>query len=323
MAERSKISWTDATWNPWIGCTRISLACDNCYAADWAKRYGKNDLWNGQVQRTSVGNWGLPRRLERLAAKEGRRIRCFVASLSDFFDNRADPSWREDAWIQMRAAPSVDFQVLTKRAQNIAKMLPPDWGLEGYSNVWLGTTAEDEAHYQQRWRHISAVPAALRFLSYEPALGPIGDLRLQDAGAPGWVIAGGESGPKARPSHPDWFRSLRDQCASAGVPFHFKQWGTWAPGVWKPQRTETMSDHEYVEHAGITGATHVFTDWGDGHAFVRSLDHAPWSIERVEPAPDPRVHTPLVRCRDADQQILDGQTHLAVPPLHPVGAPLP
>ncbi|RVT96307.1 phage Gp37/Gp68 family protein [Rhodovarius crocodyli] len=378
MAESSAISWTDATWNPWIGCTRISPACDHCYAADWAKRHKKEDLWEGRLHRTSVQTWTLPRRLERQAVKDGRRIRCFVASLSDFFDNQADPAWREEAWAVMRATPHVDFLVLTKRAQNIAKMLPPDWG-QGYPNVALGTTVENQAEADRRVPQLLAVPARLRFLSCEPLLGPVtldgwlpgengcqscddgegygnrcsrGDIPreeqcpwrwavqtvtehgpMDEHGCPAsvsceiqtidWVIVGGESGPQARPMHLDWARSLRDQCAAAGVPFHFKQWGTWSPAAWKPERLTAMNDEEYKAHATVCGATHVLT-YGTGvPSFIRALGHAPWSCERADEAPDDLRHLPLQRTHERAQQLLDGVRHLAVPSLNPTGAPLP
>jgi len=229
MAEATGIEWADSTFNPWVGCTRISPACDNCYAESWARRAGMPELWNGKLRRTSEKNWNLPRRWNREAAATGSPRRVFCASLADVFDNQAEEIWRADLWTLIHETPALTWLLLTKRPQNVAKMLPPGWSVAGWPNVWLGTTAEDEAHYQQRWRHISAVPAALRFLSYEPALGAIGDLRLQDAGAPGWVIVGGESGPGARPVHPAWVREARDQCARARVPFLFKQWGEWLP----------------------------------------------------------------------------------------------
>jgi hypothetical protein len=137
--------------------------------------------------------------------------------------------WRRDLFDIIRGTPHLDWQLLTKRPQNIAKMLPGDWG-DGWANVWLGTTAEDAHHYQQRWPHLRAVPAEVRFLSYEPALGSLGEIELFLPGSPDWIICGGESGAGARPMHPQWARDIRDQCAAAGVPFFFKQWGEWAPG---------------------------------------------------------------------------------------------
>jgi protein gp37 len=134
------------------------------------------------------------------------------------FDNRAPDGARDDLWQLIRATPQLDWLLLTKRPENIAKMLPADWS-SGWSNVWLGTTCEDQAHFDRRWPILRAVPAAVRFISYEPALGPlsIGSAR------PSWIICGGESGAGARYMESAWARALRDECAAAGVPFFFKQ----------------------------------------------------------------------------------------------------
>ena len=128
MAENSKIEWTDHTFNPWVGCTKISPACDHCYAEAWAKRAGKPELWTGERRRTSVLNWSQPRKWHRAAQAAGVRAKVFVASLADVFDNQADPVWRADLWDLVRACDGLDFLLLTKRPQNIRKMLPADWG---------------------------------------------------------------------------------------------------------------------------------------------------------------------------------------------------
>lgn len=241
MAENSKIEWTDATFNPWIGCTKVSPACDFCYAEVSTPartlRASGQETWgaNAPRKRTSDANWREPLKWNRKAAAEGRRMRVFCASLADVFDNQVPDEWRADLFVLIRATPNLDWLLLTKRPQNIAKMLPPDWGA-GYPNVWLGTTVENQTEADRRIPHLLNVPARVRFLSCEPLLGPV-DLTahfLNPQGftdTPRWVIAGGESGPGARPTHPDWARSLRDQCAAAGVPFHFKQWGEYRPYV--------------------------------------------------------------------------------------------
>lgn len=258
MAENSAIEWTDHTFNPWVGCTKVSPACDHCYAETWAKRTGQPHLWAGERRRTTASNWQQPHIWNRRAAAAGRRERVFCASLADVFDNQVPERWRDDLWHLIDQTPNLDWLLLTKRPQNIAKMLPTPaigakpWGT-GWPNVWLGTTAENQEEADRRIPHLLAVPAAIRFLSCEPLLGLIdlramdidGDTELLPLGAgwlgrlePGeqeearinWIIAGGESGPGARPMHPDWARALRNQCADAMVPFFFKQWGEWEPG---------------------------------------------------------------------------------------------
>lgn len=220
MAENSGIEWTTHTFNPWIGCTRVSAACDNCYAEAWDNRFG-GERWGPHAARTRTKTWGNPIKWNRKAAG-GERPRVFVASLADVFDNHKSipDAWRRELWTLIRQCQNLDFLLLTKRPQNIARYLPDDWG-GGYANVWLGTTVENQTEADRRIPALVSVPAVVHFLSMEPLQGPV-DLR----GAHGleWVIAGGESGAAYRPADPDWFRSLRDQCAAAGVPFLFKQW---------------------------------------------------------------------------------------------------
>ncbi|WP_135553301.1 phage Gp37/Gp68 family protein [Paenibacillus cymbidii] len=249
MSENSKIEWCDHTFNPWVGCSKVSPACDHCYAETWAKRAGTPELWQGERRRTSPSNWRQPLKWnanhERFYAEYGRRQRVFCASLADIFDNQAPQMWRDDFWQLVRDTPNIDWLLLTKRPQNILRMLPEDWG-DGYPNVWLGATMEDQKQADLRMGWLMRVPAVIHFVSAEPLLGEIdmaetfglyeydeGQWALKVgsrwAGSPDWIITGGESGPGARPSHPDWFRKLRDQCKAAGVAFHFKQWGAWAP----------------------------------------------------------------------------------------------
>lgn len=228
MAENSGIEWTHHTFNPWIGCTKVSAACDNCYAEAWDNRFG-GLRWGPHAsrQRTSAANWQKPLKWDRDAAAKGIRYRVFCASLADVFDNHGSitSGWRGDLWHLISRTPNLDWLLLTKRPQNIKKMLPDGYGAvawgDGWPNVWLGTTVEDQTEYDRRAHHLTAVPAVVHFLSMEPLQGPV-DLR----GARGleWVIVGGESGHNYREAQPEWFRSLRDQCAEAGVPFLFKQW---------------------------------------------------------------------------------------------------
>ena len=172
MAGISKIEWTDSTFNPWVGCTKIERAghkpsaCDFCYAEKWAKRSGQVAWGNNPRRRTTATYWNAPKawngRASEFQSKFGRRQRVFCASLADVFDNQVDPAWRADLFELILECDQLDWLLLTKRPQNIRKMLPADWGA-GYANVWLGTTAEDANAYQQRASHLLALPAAVRF----------------------------------------------------------------------------------------------------------------------------------------------------------------
>jgi protein gp37 len=239
MAGFSKIEWTDSTFNPWVGCTKIERpggkpsACDFCYAEKWAKRSGQVTWGNHPRRRTTVSYWSAPaawnRRAPAFQAEFGRRQRVFCASLADVFDNQADAEWRSDLFDLIKACDQLDWLLLTKRPQNIRKMLPKNWG-NGYANVWLGTTAEDAHAYQQRMAHLLAVPAAVRFVSYEPALGPLGSIAIAGA-TPDWIIIGGESGVRsdlARPTQPQWAREAVAECRHHGVAPFLKQWGSYA-----------------------------------------------------------------------------------------------
>ena len=225
--KETKIEWADHTFNPWMGCTNVSPGCDNCYAEAWAERFGIVQWGNAPRRRTSSAVWREPPKWNNEAqafqAAHGRRQRVFCASLAEVFDNQVDPTWRADLFDLIRAAPALDWLLLTKRPQNIRKMLPTDWG-QGWANVWLGSTAEDQARFDQRWPHLSSVPAAVRFISYEPA---IGALRMPDSGPfPHWIICGGDSGKAARPMTPQWARDIRDDCKERGIAFFHKQWGS-------------------------------------------------------------------------------------------------
>jgi protein gp37 len=182
MADISKIEWTDSTFNPWIGCQHASPGCDHCYAEQQNifRKWAADGAWgpHAERRRTSVANWKKPvvwntdgRHFERT---HGRRRRVFCASLADVFDNKVPVGWRTDLFRLIRDTPNLDWQLLTKRPQNIANMLPPDWGTAGYPNVWLGATTEDEKHYRMRWPVLARVPAVVHFISYEPAIGSLG-----------------------------------------------------------------------------------------------------------------------------------------------------
>lgn len=285
MAAKTGISWCDSTFNPWIGCTKVSPACDHCYAErDFdLRRHAVSWGASQPRKRTSVANWKNPVQWNRetfvhclecdtrgslsdLAKTKGNpchhehyemvRRRVFCASLADVFDNEVRVQWRRDLFDLINATPNLDWLLLTKRVGN-ARVMYADSYLDSArpwpNNVWLGATVCNQAEADRDIPKLLSVPAAVRFLSIEPMLGAI-DLTVLGAEEPNqidslrgvmssnaplsidpsptqhfagldWVICGGESGSKARPMHPDWARSLRDQCSAAGVPFFFKQWG--------------------------------------------------------------------------------------------------
>lgn len=284
MSDKSAIEWTDATWNPVLGCSYISQGCKNCYAVRSVNRVAGNNSVNkggtldDLVAKNSSGrlHWTgsvalLPDRLgQPLHWKQPKRI--FVNSMSDLFHEDVPDEFIDQVFAVMASCPQHVFQILTKRIKRALKYfedlnyrqemigieaelisgldryqddLTPTWTLP-LPSVWLGVSVENQRCADERIPLLLQTPAAVRFLSCEPLLGPIrfrtpdfsdrgdgaGWLHAGNAkGGPSidWVIAGGESGPKARPMHPDWVRSLRDQCQAAGVPFFFKQWGEWCP----------------------------------------------------------------------------------------------
>lgn len=220
----SKIEWTNHTFNPWIGCTKVSEACKLCYAErQEAVRWKRVEWGPGKPRRrTSENNWAQPRRWNAEALEAGQRDRVFCASLADIFDAEVSASWRLDLFAVIRETEHLDWLLLTKRPESITDMLPKDWGA-GWPNVWLGTTAENQERADERLPLLRSVPAVVRFASCEPLLGSI-DLS-HNANGLHWVIAGGETGTGARRMNPQWARHLRDQCVKHGIAFHFKQWG--------------------------------------------------------------------------------------------------
>jgi len=182
MAEQTGISWTDSTFNPWIGCSKVSVGaqggCEHCYAEVSTPSRTMAIVWgpNEARKRTSAANWVLPRRWNAghaaFFAQHGRRQRVFCASLADVFDNKADPEWREELWALIRETPNLDWLLLTKRVGNVPAMLPSDWGT-GYPNVWLGISVVNQGEADRDIAKLVAVPAKTRFLSMEPLLGPI------------------------------------------------------------------------------------------------------------------------------------------------------
>lgn len=237
MADLTRISWTDHTFNPWTGCQKWSVECDHCYADAWARRTGRDVFGGrGKRKRTVKSNWAKPRVWNRLAAEKRKPRKVFCASLADVFEDAPGPNeWRTDLWDLIRETPWLDWQLLTKRPENIARMLPEDWG-DGWRHVWLGTSIGLRDHVG-RADVLRQVPAAVRFLSAEPLLGPLliprgpgGSIPPEWVGHDGlvlpgidWLIVGGESGAGHRPMDLDWARSLRGTAAMYGIPFFFKQ----------------------------------------------------------------------------------------------------
>lgn len=267
MAENTKIEWAHHTFNPWEGCQKVGPGCDHCYAEARNARFAGGQAVNwgpgAPRRRTSASNWQQPIKWNAEAERMGIRYRVFCASLADVFDNEVDPQWRDDLFDLIAKTPNLDWLLLTKRIGNVGNMLPVPFDFDRlYPNVLIGATIVNQAEADRDIPKLLQVPAAKRFLSMEPLLGPVdltripmrdtcaseccGNWRLdvlKGASYCGeaerdprdeideaesridWVIVGGESGHHARPMHPDWARSLRDQCQAAGVPFLFKQWG--------------------------------------------------------------------------------------------------
>ena len=333
MSDKTGIEWTDHTFNPWWGCSRVSPACRFCYADRDAKRYG-HEVWrrHGPRRMLSEANWQRPLKWNRDAERAGAPTKVFCASMADVFEDHPDVGEaRKRLWDLIEATPWLTWQLLTKRPENVGRMAP--WRDNWPAHVWLGTSVENQRYADERIPVLLESGAATLFLSCEPLLGPVdlgmgtdhsGHARdhiidswgwdcldcsteeivvswtVPDGPRISWVIAGGESGPKARLSHPDWFRSLRDQCARARVPFLFKQFGEWSPrygadwpvgDAWRnPQRHRWVSPHD-----GRTKAFGEFTgtddlDWArmfrvGKKAAGRELDGRTW--DEFPPAAEP------------------------------------
>lgn len=279
MASNSKIEWTHHTFNPWRGCTKVSPGCEKCYADALSKRNpGTLGVWGKYGTRViaSEAMWKQPLRWNEAAKAAGERHRVFCASLADVFEG--DSTMPEASWDVVHQArkrlfqlivdtPNLDWLLLTKRPQNVEKILkqafPSFAGLDvsranpfidaWLDRVWLGTSVEDQKTADERIPHLLNTPAAVRFLSIEPLLGPVnlsaffgktvnitGERIEQYNFGISWIIVGGESGTNARPMHPDWVRSIRDQCRAAGVPVFVKQLGA---SVW--DRNDAGFDGDY------------------------------------------------------------------------------
>jgi len=244
MAE-TQIEWTDATWNPVAGCSIVTAGCTHCYAMEMAKRLeamhikkyagltrksGRRTVWNGVVRedRDALAipyGWRKPRKI-------------FVNSMSDLFHERVSDAFIFDVWKVMRETPHHNYQILTKRPERMAELVATKIG-EVLPNVWLGTSIED-GNVVDRIDYLRKVPAAIRFLSFEPLIGSVGSVDLQGIH---WAIVGGESGKSARPIREEWIDEIYVQCLSADTAFFFKQWGTW--GKDNKKRSKKANGREY------------------------------------------------------------------------------
>lgn len=294
MGENTKIEWAHHTFNPWMGCTKVSAGCKNCYAEQQMDKHYKKVQWgpSGKRLRTSKENWRKPIQWNKRAKESGIRYRVFCASLADVFEDKPDQpemdDWRADLMRLISATPNLDWLLLTKRPENVVakinkaiKLISSDdnaadlmvamewlgWVKHGATyalpNVWIGTSVEDQEQADRRIPELLKIPAKVRFLSMEPLLSPVNlgffgtvpnDISVSYRHVREmihWVIVGGESGTNARPMHPDWVRSIRDQCVDAGTPFLFKQWGEFAPRTVNPP-VMTESGMEFPDKEIIT-----------------------------------------------------------------------
>ncbi|MGW7425770.1 DUF5131 family protein [Streptomyces sp. NPDC054813] len=312
MGDHTGIEWTDKTFNPWWGCSRISPGCRNCYADQFARRWG-HDVFHlgGQRRMLSDAYWRKPLTWNREAERTGVPLRVFAASMGDVFEDHPQvTAARARLWEVIEQTPWLRWQLLTKRPENVSAMTP--WTGAWPDHVWIGTSVEDQRRADERIPLLLQVNARVRFLSCEPlvehvdltpylvertdvtdpyldapegavvdGMEHVGDHWARRARIH-WVIAGGESGPKARPMHPAWARSLRDQCQAAGVHYFLKQWGEWAPS---------------------------------GYHVIRSRPVA-GSVLVGEPIDDLGHRVEMIRLgKKRAGRLLDGQLHDAVPPL--------
>ena len=287
MSAKTTIEWTDYSWNPVSGCDKVSPGCDHCYAETIATRFAGTKSYPDGFKVTLK-----PERLtDPLRKRSWRGKHVFVNSMSDLFHKDVPDDYIAQVFAVMALAPEITFQILTKRHGRMQSLLDSDahWHRVGAAmtdllgiraqvdhvralpNVWLGVSVEDQQRADLRIPALLATPAAVRFLSCEPLLGPVdlGPLKYphmpdclssdeppwctcgrDPAGYLDWVIVGGESGPGARPMHPDWARTLRDQCVEAGVPFHFKQWGEWVPEDQSPEDAVIPATYRFDEQTG-------------------------------------------------------------------------
>ncbi len=270
MAENSGIAWTNHTFNPWRGCTKVSSGCRNCYAEKLAKRNPDVlGIWGDEGTRVASKAWKDPVKWNKRAGETGVREKVFVGSMCDVMEDREELSkLRWDLWILIEKTPNLDWLLLSKRPENYRTLLPPSW-MRGRipRNVWIGATVEHDKVSTMRIEYLARIPAAVRFLSVEPLVGPV-NLGLMGTvpktwglgytivgSVINWVIVGAESGPGRRMMDRDWARSIRDECVDAGVPFFYKQEiGEDGKKIETPKLDgkrwiQTPSDPEFFENA--------------------------------------------------------------------------
>ncbi len=320
MAETTEIGWTDATVNFWWGCTHAGPGCLHCYAETWDKRTGGAHFGLGVPRRYIMSATTTIRCLQREAdqfeAENGRRRRVFMSSMSDLFDKEAPVDWRAEALRESEAADRLDIQFLTKRVSLVPKMVPPHWKKHWPRHIGLMITVVNQKEADRDIPRLLQLKREFGIpwvgLSVEPMIGSVNLASIKGALAhattligaltnTGWhptgldlVIAGGETGPGARPMHPDWPLSLRDQCEPAGVAFFFKQWGNWFP------RTQTLD----------RGRTQIVLN--DGRLFddVHAAMPAEWKGKPVTPF-NPTVMINIGKKKSG--RVLDGRTHDEMP----------
>lgn len=261
--------------NEWWGCEKVILsnglpdpACVNCYAHDQARRYGFK-IWGATAPRRAISEKTLNQCFKWNAEAEasGIRRKVFAFSMGDVFEDRRDlDELRTKFFERVERCPWLDWLILTKRPQHVMDMVPESWREKFPDNVWIGTSIVNQAAFDERWPYMRSIPARIRFLSMEPLNEHVDITPALSSGLLHWVIGGGESGTKARPSHPNWFRWQAKACAKYGVPYFLKQWGEWAP---------VMDETKFLLGAGETDANaHMFVnpDGSTGSVWIMDSD---------------------------------------------------
>ena len=252
MSQGSPIEWTHHTFNPWWGCTKVSLGCQNCYAETLSRRYG-HTVWGADMERRffSEKHWQEPLKWNKQARESGKRARVFCASMADVFEDLSQlDSERNRLWNLISETPWLDWQLLTKRPENVLLMVP--WDREWPENVWIGASVENQQVANRRVPILKAIPASIRFLSCEPLIGAIDTLDLTGIH---WLIVGGESGHDHRPIKEEWVRQLRDNCVQSGVAFFFKQWG----GRTSKSQGRILDNEEWAEFPSSLNSSQLVT----------------------------------------------------------------